>query len=266
MLNIFDFKSYKAFLQSVVEQERGSLTRLAEAAECQKSYLSYCLRGKGNLTLDHALGISEHLQFIDREQEYFFLLIELEKAGTVKLRRHLEQKAKALSRESFRLKNQQKDTHIISEEMSGLAFYYAHWMATAIHTLTSIDDYQTEQKIAERLRSDVLFVRSFLAELERQGLVTQARGKYRWASGNLHLADSSRWVGTHHVNWKLRAIENCQKNDSEASHYTAIQSMSVDDFEILKKKIASFIKEFNKVSDPSTPEEAFCFSIDLFKI
>lgn len=266
MLTIFDFKSYKTYLLEICSQERGALTRLSEAAECQKSYLSLCLKGKNNITLDHAYGISEYLQLTSSEQQYFFLLLDKEKAGTVRLQRHLEAQLKGLSREAYRLKNQQKDTHIISEQMSELAFYYSNWMAMAIHTLTSIGDYQSVEALAERLKLTVSAVQILLTELEKAGLVTQHRGKYKWGSGNLHLADNSPWIATHHANWRLRAIDNCQRRDGEASHYTAIQSMSVEDFEVLKKKIAMFIKEFNKVSDPSEPEEAYCFSIDFFRV
>lgn len=266
MVNIFDFTSYKGYLTEICNQERGLLTRLSEAAPCQKSYLSSCLNGKNNLTLDQVLGISEFLQLTETEQSYFFLLLEKEKAGTPKLRRHLDEKLKGLSREAYRLKNLQKDTHIISEAMSGLSFYYANWMATAIHTLTSINAYQTSEHIAQRLGLHPQMATAILGELEKQSLVIQQRGKYRWNAGNLHLSDSSQWISTHHTNWRLRAVDNCHRKDPESSHYTAVQSMSLEDFETLKKKIAGFIKDFNKISDPSDPEEAFCLNIDFFKI
>lgn len=200
MANIFDFRSYKDYLTEICTQERGALSRISEAADCQKSYLSSCLKGKSNITMDHAFGISVYLQMTDAEQDYFFLLLEKEKASTPKLRRHLDEKLKVLSREAYRLKNQQKDTQIVSEGMSGLAFYYANWLATAIHTLTSIDDYQSPEAVAKRLNLHPQLAKAMLGELEKQGLVSQLRGKYRWGSGNLHLADSSQWISTHHTN------------------------------------------------------------------
>lgn len=265
MANIFDFKSYKAFLNEICKNERGALTRLSDAAPCQKSYLSACLKGKGNITLDHAFGIGEYLELSEEEQNYFFLLLDKERAGTPKLRRHLEDRLKSLSREAYRLKNQQQATHILSQE-SGMFFYYANWLATAIHTLTSIGEFQSPESISKRLQIPVDTIRFVLLDLAKQDFVIEQKGKYRWNSGNLHLADTSHWISNHHMNWRLRAIDNCNKRDGDASHYTAIQSLSLEDFEILKRKIATFIKEFNKVSDPSPSEEAFCFSIDLFRI
>lgn len=265
-MNIFEFKSYKDFLNFYCEQERGALSRLAEAGECQKSYLSACLKGKGQLSLDQAYGMAEYLEFSDFEQDYFFLLIEKEKAVTPKLRRRLETKAKDMSHEAFRLKNQQKDAVIITEGHSDIGVYYANWLMTAIHTLTSVPRYQTPAALAKRLNLPVEAVAPILSYLLKAQLIEKSADKYRWSSANIHLADNSAWIGVHHSNWRSRATDNVQKSDGEATHYSAIQSFSEEDFEKLKRKIANFITDFNKVSDPSDPEEAFCLNIDLFRV
>lgn len=266
MAVIFDFKSYKNFLVDLCSSERGLLTRLAEAGECQKSYLSACLKGKNHLTLDQAFGMAEYLQMTEAEQEYLFLLIEKEKASTHKLKKKLEGKLLELSREAYRLKNQQKDTIVISNTDSSIGAYYSNWTLTAIHTLTSINRYQSAEQIGKRLNLPTAVAQVFLTQLQALELVKKEGSHYKWNSGNIHLADNSSWIPSHHLNWRLRAIENVQKRDMASTHYTSIQSMSADDFEILKRKIANFIKEFNKVADPSVPEEAFCLNFDFFKI
>lgn len=267
MKSIYDFSSYKDYLIDKGHSERGLLTKLADAAECQKSYLSACLNGKSQLTLDHALGIAELIGLDDNEQDYFFLLIEKEKASTIKLRRKLDSKLKNLSREAYRLKNQQKDTHVISTESdTGLGLYYSSWIPTALHMLTSVRELQTAPQLAQRLNISKELTTVFLNQLQTLDFVKKEGSNYKWSSGNLHLADNSAWISNHHMNWRLRAVDNVQKNDASATHYTAIQSMSEADFEALKKKIAHFIKEFNRISDPSTPEEAFAINIDFFKI
>jgi uncharacterized protein (TIGR02147 family) len=267
MAHIFDFKSYKDFLEALTGEERGMLTRLAEAASCQKSYLSTCIKGKTHLTLDHAFGISEFLNFSDAEREYFFLLIEKDKAGSLALRRHLESKIKQLSREAYRLKNQQKNAVIVSgSETAEIAFYYGTYLGTAIHMLTSIPEFQTVNAIAKRLNISPEVCLGVLQQLEAQQLVKKQGAHHLWNSANIHLADNSPWILNHHQNWRLRAVDNVQKRDDEATHYSSIQSMSKEDFEKLKKKIVQFIKDFNLVADPSNPEEAFCLNIDFFKV
>lgn len=266
MVNIFDFKSYKTYLKTLTEGERGLLSRLAEAAECQKSYLSSCLKGKSHLSPDHVFRIAEYLQLNDQEQDFLFLLMDLEKAGDPTFKKKLELRIRNTSREAYRLKNQQASTVIINENNSGVGSYYSNWFFTAVHTLSSIGKFQSVAQISKRLNIDGASALAFLSELEKIGFVKKEKEAYKWHSMNLHLDETSPQVANHHLNWRLRAIENAQRMDRDASHYTSIQSMSLDDFEILRSKIAKFIKDFNKVSDPSTPEEAFCLSIDFFKI
>ena len=267
MTNIFDFKSYKEWLKRLCSEERGLLSRLADAAECQKSYLSACLNGKGQLTLDHGLGIAEHLGLTDNEQDYLFLLIEKERAVSLKLRRKLESKLKDLSREAYKLKNQQNSSIIITGQDTNLGSYYASWIPTAMHTLTSVDGYQTLPQLAKRLNISLEAAQVFINQLKALEMVKQQGNNYSWHSGgNIHLADDSTWINMHHLNWRFKSIENFQRRDPEATHYTAIQSMSESDFELLKKKIAGYIKDFNKIADPSNPEEAYCINIDFFKV
>lgn len=266
-MNIFDFKSYKDYLKAVCQAERGGLSRLAEAGQVQKSYLSACLSGKNHLTLDHAFGMAEYLNLSDYQQDYFFVLIEKEKASTPKLKKRLEAKARDMSRESYRLKNQQRDTIIVSEAPSlEIGAYYASWLSTAIHMLTSIERFQTVASIAKRLALPQESVERSIAQLGKLDLVKKQGEKYRWNSSNLHLEDDSIWIANHHGNWRLRAVDNVQKGDSESTHYSVVQSMSEEDFEKLKRKIVQFIKEFQSIADPSDPEEAFCLNLDFFRI
>ncbi|WP_413585569.1 TIGR02147 family protein [Bdellovibrio sp. HCB274] len=265
-MNIFDFKSYKTFLKAYCESERGALTRLAEAADTQKSYISTCLKGKGQLSLDQAFAIAVYLGFSENEQDYFYLLIEKEKAVTPALRRRLEAKAKEMSREAFRIKNQQKDSVVITEGDSGIGFYYATWLATGIHTLTSVPQFQSLANLGKRLNLNQESIAMIVEYLVKMELIKKSGEKFQWNSSNMHLEDNSMWISGHHTNWRARAIDNIQKRDKEATHYSAIQSFSEEDFDKLKKKIVHFINDFNKVADPSEPEDAFCFNIDLFRI
>ncbi|MEK2690333.1 DUF4423 domain-containing protein [Bdellovibrio sp. GT3] len=265
-MNIFEYKSYKTFLKAYCESERGALTRLADAANTQKSYLSGCLRGKGQLSLDQAFGIAGYMNLSDQEQDYFYLLVEKEKAVAPALRRRLEGKAKDMSREAFRLKNQQKDSLIVSEGDSNMGLYYATWMSIAVHTLASVPQFQSMASLGKRLSLNQESIAMIVNYLEKMELIKKSGDKYRWNSSNLHLDDKSVLISGHHTNWRARAIDNIQKNDREATHYSAVQSFSEEDFEKLKKKIALFINDFNKVADPSEPEDAFCLNIDLFRV
>lgn len=269
MTFIFDFRSYKKYLRAVCEEERGRLSRLSEAADCQKSYLSSCLRGKNNLTLDQAFGIAQYLKLSDHWQSYFFLMIDRERATTALLQKKLDVKIKEMAREAYRLKHHQINTAIVTETAQNFGAYYSGWLMTAIHTLTSVPRFQSVEQIAQRLGLSQEQVFRVLSDLVALGLVKNELKSYRWQSGNIHLPDSSPWISSHHTNWRMRAaqsIQATQRFESQDLHSTLIQSMSESDFELLKTKIIKFMKEFTAVSDPSDPEEAYCFNIDFFKV
>jgi uncharacterized protein (TIGR02147 family) len=268
MTNIFEFRNYRDYIQALCNSQRGYLTVLADAAGCAKSYLSSCLKEKCHLTLDHIYGIAEYLQMNDQEEEYFFLLLEKDKCSTLKLRKKLETKLKELSREAFRLKNQQSSSLIVQDNnhSSGLGQYYSVSTYIAIHSLTAIDRYQTLDKMAERLLLPKAVVQYYLDELIKMDLVKKDGVRYKWNTFSIHLADDSAWITTHHSNWRVSAMQNLQKRDHTALHYSLVQSISEADFEVLKKKMSQFIKEFAKVATPSASEESYNFNIDFYKI
>lgn len=243
------------------------MTVLSEAAGCQKSYFSSCLKDKCHLTLDHVYGISEYLQLNEAEENYFFLLLEKDKCSTLKLRKKLEVRLRDMAREAHRIKNQVGDSLIVKEDQaSAIGIYYSNWIFMAIHSLTSVDRYQTVDRIAERMNMAKPLVQMYLNQLEKLELIKKDGQRYKWNTFNLILDDDSVWIGTHHSNWRVNALTNIQKKDPSAYRYSVVQSMSESDFELLKKKIAQFIKEFNKVSDPSEPEESYNFNIDFYKV
>lgn len=266
MIYIFDFKSYKDYLKKICHLQRGNLSRLAEAAGVQKSYLSACLNGKNNISHDQAYGISLHLKLSENEQEYLFLLLEKSHAATPQLQKHLIAKIKQISEEAQKIKSQLNDTKIITNKNDDLSEYYLNWFYSAIHSLTSIKKFQTVETISSRLGIPPHLTDFFLKKLVLLKLIKKEGIYYRWNSSNIHLEETNPLLISYHSSWRLRATEDCAKMQSSSFHYTSTQSLSVSDFEILKKKIGNFIKDFNKTSDPSIPEESFCLNIDFFKI
>lgn len=263
---IYDYFSYKDFLNELCQSERGLLTRLAEAAPCQKSYLSGVLKGKMQLTLDHVFGICQFLECTDDEEDYFFLLLEKDRASSHLLKKKLDKKIRSFSSQQYKLKNQNIAQVVQHEQNSDLNIYYSNWIYTAMHIFTSVGKFQTIAALAKRMQLDAEVIKVHLDYLVQSGFVEKKGEQYKWGSVDLHLPDNSYWISNHHLNWRLKAMEDFQKRKPESLHYTMIQSLSEEDFEKLKKKIVHFLKDFAKVADPSTPEEVFNFNIDFFKI
>jgi uncharacterized protein (TIGR02147 family) len=264
-IRCFDYTSYKSFLKAVIDQaeRRGMVTELAEAAGCQRSYLSQVLNGPAQLTPDHAFGIADHLRFTSSESDYFLLLVDHERAATLKLRKRLSEKLESLRREQNTVSRTVQIERPVDLEIQGA--YFSSWHMAAIHAATSMDRLQTVESISSRLSLSKAVVESGLERLLKMGLVKKERQRWLFHGGNVHLDESSPWNASNHHNWRARAILDAQ-TASEGLHYTSVFTLSQADFESLRKSLLRFIDKSRKEIAVSPSEELASFCCDLFKV
>src|SRR4051812_16967808 len=91
-LSPFDFDQYKSFISAWIAAQpnngHGSKASIAREAQCQTAYISQVVLGNANLSLEQAERLSGLFQLTDDETEYFLLLLQKDRAGTERLRRH----------------------------------------------------------------------------------------------------------------------------------------------------------------------------------
>jgi len=93
--SIFDYRHYKPYIRLRLGGERKKTGMRAEAARamsCQTAYLSQILNGTANLSLEQAHALGGFLNHDHDEQEYFWLLIQKERAGTKEFAAFIEDK------------------------------------------------------------------------------------------------------------------------------------------------------------------------------
>lgn len=269
MLNPFEFKSYKTYLRKLVDQaeNRGMLSRLSEAAGCQRPYLSKVLQDDSEvqLTPDHMYGICEYLGLSEAEGNYLKLLLEAERASSPAYRQSLEKRIAQAKNQHLNLKNQLgKDQ--LNNTADPFSFYYSYWLYSALHIAVSIPGLQTISKLANKFSIPEAMIESHLLTLEKAGLVKKTKERWSWLAGDLHLSKESFWILPHHMNWRNQAVQNAALRLQDSTHYSVVQSLSAADYEVLRLKIVEWVKHFQKVSSPSSPEELVCFNLDFFKI
>jgi uncharacterized protein (TIGR02147 family) len=265
--SVFSFVDYKAYLKSVLDgpgNERGYQSRLAEAAGCQRSYLSQVVRSAPHLTPEHAMGMAQFWKLSTEETDYFLDLVHLGRTHSKPLRHRLQERMKETRAKRANLASRYQDKHLEPGEREQI--YYSSWHLAALHILTSVPTHQTESALAERLSLPASFVRKSLERLESLGLVAKEGSKWRFGTGKLHLPKSSLLNGVNHSNWRMRAVWDSQNPDSEGIHYTVVHSHSRKDLETLKQKILGWIDESREVVDPSPSEEVTCLCLDLFPV
>jgi len=262
--NVFDYRDYKAYLKFRIDSltERGIVKKMAEAAGCQRSYLSQALNGKVHLTKDHGWGICEFLHLSDLESAYFLLLLELARAVSRSYRAKIERELLEIKKQrddlGKRVRRQEVGT---SKEAQS---YYSAWYMSAIHILLSIDGYKTADAIARRLELPVQLAESALSNLERLGFAKRTQSGWGFLGRGIHVPHHSPLVAFHHANWRQRAVFNAQTLDSRSVHFTNIQSMSRETFEVLKQMMRDFVEKANQLSEPSPAEELVGMTLDLF--
>jgi hypothetical protein len=100
-MNIFDFKNYKAFIRSMIASHpdlgRGSIKKMAEALRVHPSLISQVLNGIKDFTSEQANDIATFFCLTEVETEYFLCLVDIERAGTTRLKAFLQSRLSRLA-------------------------------------------------------------------------------------------------------------------------------------------------------------------------
>lgn len=260
----FEFTDYKAYLRARANAEWGAISKLADAAGCQRSYLSRVLGSEVHLTMDQAFGISEYLKLSENECSYFLGLVEMARAGTPGYRRRLEANLKRLRHEYNDL---QKRVARPAAAQSAKEFtYYSTWIYSAVHIIASIPEYQTSATIAKRLQLPVEMVERTLNELQEWGLTKFQDRRWRFGDQEIHVTKASPLSVLHHTNWRQRAVLDAQIGAADSIHFSVVQSVDRAAWKHIRAQLLLFIEDAARVARPSQEEILICLATDLFEV
>ncbi|MGE0631738.1 MAG: TIGR02147 family protein [Pseudobdellovibrionaceae bacterium] len=267
MISVFDFTDYREFLLAKRKEGshlRGFQTKMANAAGCQRAYLSQVMHGHVQLTPDHGIGLAELFELNEDEREYLLNLINLERARTKLLKDWFIKRLKAQQQARQNLaKRLQANEEIQSHHEIE---YYSKWYFSAIHILVGIPQFSSPKEIAIRLGLSVETVNATLTSLGKMGLVEQNGKRWDRSKQILHVAQSKPMNVINHLNWRHKAIGDIQHEPEHSLHYTAIHSLSVKDMEVLRTIFVEAIAKSRAVVGPSKDEELICLTCDLFAV
>jgi len=264
---LFDSNDYKKFIREQIELNagvRGYQSKLAEAAHCQKSYLSRVLHSDDHLNPDQAIGLAQHWNLGPDEIDWFLELVELARAQTEPLKKRIRERLKTMKAKHEDLSHHFKKPRIGTSEKENL--YYSSWHWSALHILTSIPAFRRVEVIAERLNLPRELVRDCLSKLELLGLVQNRGGEWKNVPGGLYLPKESHLSRNHHANWRQRALLDAQLPERNSIHYTDVVSHSFVDYETVKERLLEVIEASRKIIKPSKEEELSCVCIDFFRV
>ena len=262
---MFDYDDYKVYIRSVIsaENNRGYGKRLAEAAGCQRSYLSSVLHSHNHLTPDHALGLAHFWKMGPKEEDYFLLLVDHERSSTPSLRKRIQRKLAALRSESENLSKRLDRPSLSSFPEESL--YYSSWIWSALHIMVSVPSLRTSQALAQKIGLPEAYILECLSALEKMNLVKRTKNIWAHGSTNIHIARDSPLVALNHNNWRQRAVLSAQTR-SQGVHFTTVTALNLEARQKIKSLILKLVDDFSTIAGPAPSEEVFCMNLDFFEI
>lgn len=267
-VNLFEFSDYRkylrAWLEYAKERKKSNLTRLAEAVGVHPTYLSHVLNGTKDLSAEQAFLVSEHFSLTKLEREYFFILIQIERAGSVSLKQYLLEKKNDLLKQ----KDQLKQRFGIHRELTDTerAIYYSSWIYSALAVATDIQKGQSALELSEKFDFDRNQIQQILDFLTSIGVVKEKNGRYSLGENHIHVPNESPFVVKHHLNWRIKAIQNMDNRQPDELFLTAPMSISESDYANIREKINLAIKDIIKIAKESRAEKVICMNIDFFRV
>lgn len=266
---IFEFKDYRVYLKHYIKalpkRGFGESTKMAKHLSVSSTFMSHVLAGSRTLTTEQANSLSEYLGLSDLEADYFFYLVQLEKAGTQKLKKYCAKKLSEIKSQSLKVSDRVEYKRELNDEEKSI--FYSHPWYSAIHSYSAT---KTEGVTVEEFLNRFNIERTKLLEilnfLKETNICNFANGRYKVGVQSTHIGTDSPHLLKHHTNWRLRAIQAAESLTPEELMYTVNVSLSRNDFELLREQMVQFIDQFLKTIYPSPSEEIACFNMDWFWI
>lgn len=260
----FDFKTYSDCLRALLLSERGMLSALARELRCQPSYLSQVIAGKVHLSLEHSIGVCEHFSFSKEEQRYFLLLVQKGRAGNTSLEKYFESELQEIREKKVLIQNR---IHVQDElKAEDQVQYYSSWLYTAVHILSALPGYNRREELQELLHLNREEFEEIVSFLVSKGLIEETANSFKIGSKRIHLPSGSNQIPRHHSNWRLRAMESCNRRRESDLHYSGLIGISKKDGPKVKELLLKFISELEKLINESAAEEPFVVAMDFFDL
>jgi uncharacterized protein (TIGR02147 family) len=267
-MDIFDFSDFRKFtlkrFDSMPRHGHGQLKKLSEYLGVHTTFVSQVFRGEKALSAEQGIGVAEFLGLSDLETQYFVKLIQIERAGSAKLKKLIQAEAQEIRERSQKIANRLVITQVLPDEHK--AVFYSAWYYSAIRLLVGIDGFQDVDAIAVRFKIPKKQVADVLTFLFSTGLLVKHDGVMKVGPSKTHLGADSPFIKLHHTNWRFQALENVNRSDDEKLHYSSPMTVGKKEVDIIRNQILKMIEEIGKVIDPAPNEELMCLNVDWFRI
>ncbi|MDZ4662973.1 MAG: DUF4423 domain-containing protein [Pseudomonadota bacterium] len=243
---------------------RGAIKKFADHLRCHSTFIAQVLSERANFSLEQGLDAATYFGFSDEEKSFFLAMIMRDRAATVALKRHSQEKLNHILEAKRDLKPKTKVSTKI--ELSE-AEYYGNWIYQAIHAFTQIEQFQTAPAIAKALGTSLEEVISVLGRLKLMGLVTSEKISWKSTTNFLHLTKDSAFIRYMHTTWKTKILADMQnKSKLDGTRYSGLLTMSEKDYQKVRDVLAETIRNIRKIAETSVSDKVYIISFDCYKM
>ena len=264
-MNIFEYDDYRAYLKTYLAREDNSpkiRKELLQATGMSTSFLTQVLSEVKQLSQEQAYEVALHVGFTEKETDYFFLLVDLGRAGTVKLKNRIGAKIRKMRKEAEQVSAKVSTRAHLTEEQK--ATYYSSWVYTGVRNLVPTANGKSIKDIAAKLNlseEKIETVVQFLLDID---FLRKDDEGLHYRRGYSHIDANHPLILRHHQNWRQRAIHRMDYYRDTHLHYTCPMAISHDAAVRLRGELLEEIKRIN-TSLTETPEVSYCLNIDWFE-
>lgn len=199
------------------------------------------------------------------EIEFFLLLVNWARAGSVDLKETYQRQIQAQKKNYQQLTSRVSRTRdLTSEERS---IYYSNWMYSAVRNISAIESYRLPSKMGQKLSLEPELLNQLLHFLISTGLCVQDEHGIRPGPQMTHLKATFPLVARHHGNWRIKAMERHPRlRLEEELAYTAPMTLSAKDAAKIRALLADVVQRTDEIVAPSPSEKLYCMCIDWFEV
>ena len=271
MIDIFLYKSpsifIKAYLNSLTGKEkRGAHQALADSLRIFPSYLSLILKNERQLNLDQGVLLADALKLKKAERRYLYRMIELERAQGQKLKAEIEAEMNEIAATEHQIsaRVERDQTGLTLEEATQ---FFSSWKFSAVHLLAAISSNLSPSYIAKKMKLSSQESRDIYNFLMTTELWKKSEKKVEIGPSFIHLDHQSKLLNHHHMNWRLKAIEEhpSMEKDKELA-YSLCVALSKEDALKIRSELLKSIANLRKIADPSPSEVVYNLNFDWINL
>ncbi|MGZ3793506.1 MAG: TIGR02147 family protein [Bdellovibrio sp.] len=267
-MNIFEQDDYKTiikyWIRSKIENRRGAFKNLAGYLGVHATLVSQILSGTKDFSEEQLFATCEFLGIPKLESRYLWILLQIERAGSVTVKKHYVELKEQLQQQAMQITHRIEKDRVLTETEK--AVFYSSWIYSAIHVATTLEKKIDFEFICTRFQIHPAKAREIINFLIEIQMIKEKEGRFYPGTTSTHLETSSPFIGKHHTNWRLKAIEASENLRDDELMYSANFSISNKDFKLLREELVQVIQRFLKIVKDSPGEDIAEFNLDFFRI